>query len=610
MKLKIALIALLSVSAISALSLEGFKCREHNVMTGDLMRPVRTVRICGVEDYVEPPSFLDFKKITEIADELQAHKNHATNSYGNTGYWPNRDASHSTPPAYARWPLLPQTTNNDGVQFSTIYRGLAVQPPTYEAAGNYPTNSRDLTVVERLLQEKLRSLTADTSEMKNSMNDVVAHMKTILTTSLMQKDNQPQDINVNVNFKLDPALEVLLRDFMALLKSDVNRDAESAESSATERIEDNSEGDDSSFSTVNVNDNSAEEQVTEAAVDSAEQTTEPDSMEGYNFNGSEEDLDDWLRLHFGPIVKTPTYDEDTDDSESKNSAEKSEESFESWFNAVYRKHTTETPTDKQTQNSQESQEMNVQKESVENSQENDNQYEYTEYIDADMNPVVYNEETTISEETTESSEEALFVPTTMNSLQSSETVELFENGDKYNYATGIPEKLAAQQKRECMDRAYLTYWNDSELLRKNLLKCHSLEQVSLGIEESKENDETDAAVTDSNESKSSEETETPINDSNESKSSAETETPINDSNESKSSAETETPINDSNESKSSAETEATITESNESKSSEETETPINELEDSSEIEYFDYPSYRLHDWNNYNDHIFDRAIIN
>lgn len=66
MKLKIALIALLSVATISALSLEGFKCRDHTVMTGDPVTPIRTVRICGVKDYAAAPSYLDFQKLSEI----------------------------------------------------------------------------------------------------------------------------------------------------------------------------------------------------------------------------------------------------------------------------------------------------------------------------------------------------------------------------------------------------------------------------------------------------------------------------------------------------------------------------------------------------------------
>ncbi|XP_039955377.1 nestin-like [Bactrocera tryoni] len=585
MGLKIALIALLSVATSSALSLEGFKCRDHNVMTGDPVTPIRTVRICGVQDYAAPPSYLDFQKIMEI--EQKARDNYATNSYGNNGFWRNRGLLRSPRPSYARWPLAPQQTNNESEELlSTLIKSLAVAPATYGAARNNPTNSRDLMEAERLLQEKLRSITEDTSEIKSSVNKVNTNIKNILDTLLMQNANQQKDMNVNINLKLDPAFEALLRDFMALFKNEVISEG-NEESTSTARIQGSSDesSDDyaSFFSTAYTNENmSSEEQVTEAQVDSAELSTERDATEEI------EDINSWLRLHFGPIVKTPTYDEDTDNSEQENETEKPEESFESWFNANYRRlHTTEAPTDyssldEQTYNSQGSQE-HVQK----GSEENNNRY-IDIYSDNELDDIIKSsEENTVSEETTESSEEAdnnnydaVFVPTTMNSLESSEIVEQLENGDTYNYATATDEQMKTQQKTLCVMMAFQSSSNDLDLLRENLDKCSTEHQKFIVIgdatdaNESKSSEETETPLNDSNESKSSEETETPIGVSNESKSSEETGNFVTESNESKSSEETETPIGVSNESKSSEERVNFVTESNESKSSEETETPI------------------------------------
>ncbi|XP_019844981.3 uncharacterized protein LOC105223836 [Bactrocera dorsalis] len=552
MALKIALIALLSVATSSALSLEGFKCRDHNVMTGDPMTPIRTVRICGVQDYAAPPSYLDFQKISEI--EQKARDNYATHSYG------NRNLLRSPRPSYTRWPLAPQQTNNESEELlSALIKSLAVAPATYGAARNNPTNSRDLMEAERLLQEKLRSITEDTNEIKSSVNKVDTNIKNMLESLLMQNANQQKDINVNINLKLDPAFEALLRDFMVLLKNEVISEG-NEESTSTERIQDGSDekSDDyaSFFSTAYTNENnSSEEQVTEAQVDSAEHSTERDATEEI------EDINTWLRLHFGPIVKTPTYDEDTDNSEQENETEKPEESFESWFNANYRRlHTTEAPTDynswdEQTYNSQGSQE-HVRK----GSEENNNRYIdiYTELDDI----ITSSEENTVSEETTESSEEAdnnnydaIFVPTTMNPVDSSETVEQLENGDKYNYAMATDEKMKMQQKSLCVMKAFQTNLNDLDLLRENLDRCRTEYQKFIVIGD----------ATDSNESKSSEETQSPL---------IVSEAVVTESNESKSSEETETPIGVSNESNSSEERVNFVTESNESKSSEETEQPI------------------------------------
>ncbi|XP_018786168.1 PREDICTED: uncharacterized protein LOC108967312 [Bactrocera latifrons] len=577
MALKIALIALLSVATSSALSLEGFKCRDHNVMTGDPVTPIRTVRICGVQDYAAPPSYLDFQKISEI--EQKARDNYATNSYGSNTFWPNRGLLRPPTPSYARWPLAPRQTNNESEELlSTLIKSLAVAPATYGVPRSNPTNSRDLMETERMLQEKLRSITEDTSEIKSSVNKVGTNIKNMLETLLMQNANQQKDINVNINLKLDPAFEALLRDIMALIKNEVISEG-NEESTSTEPMQDSSDenSDDygSFFSKAYTNENtSSEEQVTEAQVDSAEHSAERDATEEI------EDINSWLRLHFGPIVKTPTYDEDTDSSEQENETEKPEESFESWFNANYRRlHTTEAPTDynsldEQTYNSQGSQEH------VQNgSEENNNRY-IDIYSDNELDDIITSsEENTVIEETTESSEEAennnydaIFVPTTMNSLESSETVAQLENGDRYNYATPTDEQMKTQQKTLCVMKAFQTNLNDLDLLRENLDKCRT-EFIII-------DDANDA-----NESKSSEETETPMGVSNESKSSEETKNFVTESNESKSSEETETPLNDSNESKSSEETGNFVTESNESKSSEETETPTivsNELKSSEE----------------------------
>nr|XP_036221669.1 silent chromatin protein ESC1 isoform X2 [Bactrocera oleae] len=592
MKLKIALIALLSVATSSALSLEGFKCRDHTVMTGDPVAPRRTVRICGVQDYDAPPSFLDFPKIFEI--EQKARNNDATNSYNNNAFWPNRGYLRSPRPSYARWPLAPQQI-------------LAAAPATHGATTGYPTNSRHLMEAERLLQEKLRSITEDTSEIKSSVNEVVTNIKNMLDTLLIQNANQQKDINVNVNLKLEPSLEALLRDFMALIKNEVNSE-DNKEPTSTERIEDssddNSEDNASFYSTAYTNEKSSEEQVTEAQVDSAEHSTEKDATEEYEGNSSVEDFDKWMREHFGPIVKTSTYDEDTDNSEQENSVERSEESFESWFNAVYRKQTTETPTDyssldQRTHNSAQSQE-NVQKESVENTQENNNQYLDVTFDSKFDDIIKSSEENTVSLETTESNEETgsynydyIFVPTTMHSLEPSEIVEEVVNGDRYNYATEMEEKIKMQQKFHCNQTAYFSNLNGSGLLRERLIKCLTAYKNTIIIDDplfrhsdgdTKETEETDTVVIDSNESESSEETPSPIIVSNESKSSEETNKVVTESNESKSIEETEIRFDDSNESKSSEETPSPIIVSNESKSSEETNKVVTESRESKSIE--------------------------
>lgn len=61
MKIEISLMALLSVATISALSLEGYKCSDHAILTGDTVAPIRTVRICGVKDYVGAPSYANYQ---------------------------------------------------------------------------------------------------------------------------------------------------------------------------------------------------------------------------------------------------------------------------------------------------------------------------------------------------------------------------------------------------------------------------------------------------------------------------------------------------------------------------------------------------------------------
>ncbi|XP_067628708.1 uncharacterized protein [Eurosta solidaginis] len=579
MKLHIALTAyIVSLSASSTFSLEGFKCRDYPVANGDSFGPPRTIRVCGVMELESGYSYFPqienrARPANSLSQRLYGGRDGvwSTLQYQTSSLSNNRHSPNNVPEIHfagsSKYSLIPPTfrafrqISLDNIAGSNVLNELG--------ANNVRENKQPMT------EQQLNTLAEDVSEMKNSMKDLTTYLKTSFDNQLRHEEN------INVNLKLDPSFETIVKQFLQLTEQSFGTSNEKkAEPSSTE----NTEYVESSSEYLSL---SSEESTTENGNNSDENTTtKPDENSTENVSNEDEqtseDFNSWLNHRFGPKVNNRDSDEEIEDMFSlageENSPEKSEESFETWFNNVYRRIPTEVPSsensnsEENTNDSNADTNENTANESNENSkstEDSNNENEYLENVSSQVSGISKSsEESKVSNENANNNDEAniyydtIFLPRTVQQTEEASNVEYLENGDRYGYA----DIHAAQSeevnwsnclrltisvknfddnnfRRKCVDQFYARARKASENLA-----------VSESNESGEENTENIVALTDSkksternsNESKSSSETDTPPTDFDETKESSETEAAVTDSNASEENNESASSISDSN----------------------------------------------------------------
>ncbi|XP_053964417.1 early endosome antigen 1-like [Anastrepha ludens] len=600
---RIALILLFSATTISARSIEGLGCREYPVVTGDPFTPLRTVRVCGsMQEYEAAPNYFPTPFEGQVRRSLPSDT-----LYGRDSIW-TRPAFQQSP---IRWPSPSQSYNNDREQFpQPVTQLMQLFPHALEtfkkndwnsnnpSINNNELNSRNQMEVDHLLQKQMNFIVDDVSEVKDSVKNLVAYLKDILDTLHMQNELRRNEENINVNLKLDPSLEALLKHFLQLIETSTSKEELQIISNGIEEADDNHEDTEDSYLPEASTEDSSEEKITEAPSNTEENSTERDVEEDQIITegNSLEDVNNWIRFYFGPPLQLHKNEEEIEDllhksSEEDNTAEKSDESFESWFNAVYGR-VSESKENESNESSENSKEHSTTK----------------AYEDDTSNPFIATEE---SIEDTDDNDENLdydtyFVPTTMAPIQEETTAEYLENGGRYGYTTESNSNVDFIKSKEfnldsCFEIALsLPNFGNAEVLHKYNQCIQALylsapdesketeelkreaDSASKGSNESEESKETESSVKGSDESKESKETEFAVTSSDESKESNETESAVTSSDESKESNETESTVTDSDESKESNETESAVTESDESKESNETESAVTSSDESKE----------------------------
>ncbi|XP_036334093.1 uncharacterized protein LOC118744836 isoform X1 [Rhagoletis pomonella] len=551
MKVHIALILLLSAVAVSARSFGGYKCKEYPIESRDSFTPLplRTVRVCEVIQNGAPPT--RFQMASE-AEDLVKPLLPSNTLYGTGAIWPRQVFQH-TP---ISWPLQSHSYNNVKEQFiPTHMRSISPSTHSFQTfnqiglnsnnpwSNNNELNPRNMMDVDRSLQQQLNSLVENVSEVKDSITHLVPYLKNILDILVLQSTQVKSEENLNVNLKLDPSLEGLLRQFLQLTESSTEMNEEQIGNKILAGIDDEK---------VTTED-SSEEKTTEVPniflASSTEQDTREDSEEAHIVAGktSLESVDSWIRRRFGPSVKPGSGEEEIDKtSEEENSAEKSDESFETWFNYVYRSFLKEKDYNLKasSHNAHEGGE-NVQNQSRENSKEDSEENGYEDAVSKssknskEIGEYPVNNDNNLNYET-------IFIP---KAAQDDKKSEHLENGDRYDY-TAESNKIVNYVKPDikasnCIQMALsIATFDDRELFNKynkcvkDLLHRNNVNQVSerkfedhLGSTGSKESGEAEKTTSNSNESKDSREIESTTRDSNESKESGEIESTTPNSNE-------------------------------------------------------------------------------
>lgn len=182
MKIEHFLIALLSAATISALSLKGYKCSDHALLTGDPVAPKRMIRICGIKDYAEAPNYFNYRTASGIKG--QQHE--------------------------------PQQLS------SVILKSVPILTQFYETL-KYPLNKDSNNIIEmyHLVQQKLNSIAEDASHMTRSVAEAAASMKNIFDNLVTQNGNTKTEENIDVNLHFEPSLEALLTKFLKPATVDV-----------------------------------------------------------------------------------------------------------------------------------------------------------------------------------------------------------------------------------------------------------------------------------------------------------------------------------------------------------------------------------------------------
>ncbi|XP_054738533.1 protein PFC0760c-like [Anastrepha obliqua] len=579
---RVALILLFSATTISARSIEGYGCREYPVVTGDPLTPLRTVRVCGsMQEYEAAPNYFPTPFEGQVRRSLPS----------DTLYGPPRQAFQQSP---ISWPSPSQSYNNDRAQFpQPLTQRMQLFPDALEtfqkndwnsnnpSINNNELNSRNQMEVDHLLQKQMNFIVDDVSEVKDSVKNLVPYLKDILDTLHTQNELRRSEENINVNLKLDPSLEALLKQFLQLIETKNSKEELQIISNGIEEADDNHEDAEDSYLPEVSTEDSSEEKITEAPSNTEENSTERDDEEDQIITegNSLEDVNNWMRFYFGPPLQLHKNEEELEDllhksSEENNSAEKSDESFESWFNAVYGR-VSESKENESNESSGNSKEHSTTK----------------AYEDDTSNPFIATEE---SIEDTDDDYDTYFVPTTMVPIQEETTAEYLENGGRYGYTTESNSNVDSIKSEEfnldsCFEIALsISSFGDAEVLHR-YNKC--LQALYLSApDESKETEElkreTDSASKGSNESEESKETESAVKGSDESKESNETESAVTSSDESKESNETESAVTSSDESKESKETESAVTSSDESKESNETESAVTSSDETNYDEFY------------------------
>ncbi|XP_050323415.1 uncharacterized protein LOC126755121 [Bactrocera neohumeralis] len=292
MKTEIFLIALLSAATISALSLEGYKCSDHVILTGDLMTPIRTVRICGVPDYAAPPSYVSYQ--TSTGTEKTAYPLMTLDGFFNS--------INSANPSLSSASVPPQLSSNELQQLSAvIFQAVPILTRFYEApkhpsSGDIDLNSSDLKEKYQVVEQKLSSIAEDASQTKRSYEEAAASVKNIFDALMNTKAQR--DIDVNVHF--EPSFEALLKRLLQVVTVDMT----------TEKP-------------VDV------QTPKPTAVSNESNSDENDSEEHENTEETTEDYNSWIRLHFGPVTTTPTtLEEATEDYSDESFYSTGDESSE------------------------------------------------------------------------------------------------------------------------------------------------------------------------------------------------------------------------------------------------------------------------------------------
>ncbi|XP_011199999.2 uncharacterized protein LOC105223837 [Bactrocera dorsalis] len=292
MKTEIFFIALLSAATISALSLEGYKCSEHVILTGNPVTPIRTVRICGVQDYEASPSYVNYQISTEF--EKTAYPLVTLDGFLNSLNSVNPSLSSASAP--------PQLTSNELQQLSpVIFQAVPILTRFYEALKHTSSRDTDLNSSNfeekyQVVEQKLSSIAEDASQTKRLFDAAAVSVKNILDALMNTKAQRDIDVNVH----LEPSFEALLKKFLEVVTVD----------KTTEQLVD--------VHTANP-----------TAVSKESNSNENDNEEHENTEETTEDYNSWIRLHFGPVTTTttsPTATEDySDESFYSTSNESSEE---------------------------------------------------------------------------------------------------------------------------------------------------------------------------------------------------------------------------------------------------------------------------------------------
>ncbi|XP_054089891.1 uncharacterized protein LOC128922671 [Zeugodacus cucurbitae] len=262
MKIQISLIALLSVATVSALSLEGFKCGDHVILTGDPAAPIRTVQICGVKDYAGVTSYIDYKTASEIGQPSAVR-----NSYV-------KSLNQARPLSSSSSSQLKSNENQQQQLASAIRQSLPILKRFYETS-KYASSKDSSSLIEKYqsLQNKLNAIAEEASQTKRSVEELATLVKNIFDILLVQNVNTKKEGNVEMNLNLGPTHEDLLRKFLQLPAIDAHTEQPvNVHTTVSTKVSNKS----------NSEENNTEER------DSTEETTE--------------DYDSWIRLHFGPAT--------------------------------------------------------------------------------------------------------------------------------------------------------------------------------------------------------------------------------------------------------------------------------------------------------------------
>ncbi|XP_018786167.1 PREDICTED: uncharacterized protein LOC108967311 [Bactrocera latifrons] len=269
MKTEIFLIALLSAATISALSLEGYKCSDHVILTANPVTPIRTVRICGVQDYAVAPSYVNYQ--TSTGFEKTAFPLVTLDGFLNN--------LNSVNPLLSSASATAQLTSNELQQLSAvIFQAVPIltrlyETPKHPSSSDIDLNSSDLKEKYEVAEQKLSSIAEDAAQTKRTYEEAAASVKNIFDA--LTNTKAERDIDVNVH--LEPSFEALLKKFLQVVTVDMTT-AEPVDVHTPKPT------------TVSTQSNSDEH----------------DNEEHENTEETTEDYNSWIRLHFGPVTTTLT----------------------------------------------------------------------------------------------------------------------------------------------------------------------------------------------------------------------------------------------------------------------------------------------------------------